>query len=72
MDYKNAKFYGGSLGILWGWVDMSWQLVSILIVGWIMFYDKITGVTAVIICYYCFRLSFDLEIVFSLYWLYIF
>ena len=72
MDYKNAKFNGGSLGLLWAWVDMSWQLVSILIEGWIMFYDKITGVTAVIIYYYCFRLSFDLEVVFSLYWLYIF
>ena len=72
MDWKNAKCYGGSLELLWVGIGMPWQLVAILIVGWIMFYDKITSVTVVIICYYWLCLSFDLEIAFSSYWLHLF
>ena len=51
---------------------MFWYLVTILIEVWIMVYEKITGVTVIIVCYYWFCLSSDFDIAFSLYWLYLF
>lgn len=40
---KNAKFYDGSLGLLWIRVSMLIELVAILTEGWIIVYGRVAG-----------------------------